>query len=119
VHFPDKDPLHPGETLEQARYPTGNGTADTRIYDLAVQGKGLEFTFAGIRPLAVDFIRSGASAATANVDEPFLAGSGDANRIFPAYVSGFTWAESAYMGFRALSWKELAVGDPLMAPFAR
>ena len=114
VHFPEDDPLHPSETVESARYPGSVNAYDTRLYDFAAEGKGLEFKFYGVRNLAVDLIRSGASAVTANVDEPYMPLSGDANQIFPAYASGYTWAESAYMGFRAVAWKELAIGDPLM-----
>lgn len=119
LHFPENDPLHPGETLEPARYPSAIGGTDTRLYDLAKQGRGLEFKFAGVRNLAASIIRSGASAATANVDEPFMALSGDANKVLPAYASGLTWAESAWTGFRALAWKGVAIGDPLMSPFGK
>lgn len=118
VHFPEDDPLHPGETLEHARYPWSIGSVDTRLRDLAQSGRGIEFKFSGVRNLAASLMRSGASGATANVDEPFMILSADANQILPAYGSGFTWAESAWMGFRGLGWKGVVIGDPLMAPFA-
>lgn len=68
--------------------------------------------------LVAELVKEGCSGVIGNVSEPYLDGAGCPREVFPKYVEGYTWAESAYMGMRYLIWQEIAVGDPLMAPYA-
>ena len=114
VHFPDDDPLHAGETV--IKYPSDTYPTTT-IYDARLTGitYGAETT----QCLSSELIREGSTATTGNVAEPYAGACADPDAILPSYASGLTWVESAYMGFSCLSWMEVAVGDPLMAPFAQ
>jgi hypothetical protein len=63
------------------------------------------------------FVRAGASAAHGTVDEPY-------NHCFPnagllmMLVSGYSYGEAALYNQQFLYWKNLYLGDPLMAPWA-
>jgi uncharacterized protein (TIGR03790 family) len=78
-------------------------------------------TFFGGSPqsLAGDLIRQGITGIAANVAEPFLDATVRPDALFPAYVSGFTLAESYYLALPYLSWQGIVIGDPLAAPFRR
>ncbi|MHA3770728.1 TIGR03790 family protein [Verrucomicrobiota bacterium sgz303538] len=62
-------------------------------------------------------LAAGAAATVGNVYEPYLALTPHLDTIFERLTSGFTFAESAYMSQRALSWMTTFVGDPLYRPF--
>ena len=64
--------------------------------------------------LAADYIHEGASGASGQVSEPFLAYCPRPDFVLPAYNAGRNLAESFYMGIPALSWMNVVVGDPLM-----
>jgi uncharacterized protein (TIGR03790 family) len=68
----------------------------------------------GPQSLTGDYIHEGASGASGQVDEPFLAFCPRPEFILPAYSSGRTLAESFYMGIPGLSWMNVVIGDPLM-----
>ena len=68
--------------------------------------------------LAGDFIREGVTGMAANVSEPYLDGCVRPDILFPAYVAGYTLAESYYQALPFLSWQSVIVGDPLCAPYA-
>ncbi len=59
-------------------------------------------------------IHEGASGASGQVDEPYLAGCPRPDFVLPAYFSGRNLAESFYMGIPGLSWMNVVIGDPLM-----
>jgi|GEM_PF-874872 len=115
IFFPPTDPLHPNEPIDHARYPWSD--ANTDVYDNRSSGFALVTSLA--RNLLAELIREGATGGTANVDEPWSSYVGQPQYIFARYAQGFTWAESAYMGLAGLGWQEVAVGDPLMAPYAK
>ena len=69
--------------------------------------------------LTGDLIREGATGAAGHVAEPYLDATLRPNVLFPAYVSGFTLAESFYLAMPYLGWQTIVVGDPLCAPFSR
>ncbi len=71
----------------------------------------------GGQSLAADFIREGLTGMAANVSEPYLDGIVRPQILFPAYVAGFTLAESYYLAMPYLSWQTTVIGDPLCAPF--
>jgi uncharacterized protein (TIGR03790 family) len=61
-----------------------------------------------------DFIHEGASGASGQVFEPFLAFCPRPDFVLPAYYSGRNLAESFYLGIPGLSWMNVVIGDPLM-----
>jgi tetratricopeptide (TPR) repeat protein len=64
-----------------------------------------------------DLIRSGITGVAGQINEPYLDGAVRPDVLFPAYLKGFTLAESFYLATPYLSWQTVIVGDPLCAPF--
>ena len=62
-------------------------------------------------------LAKGAAATMGNVYEPFLALTPNLDVFDDRLRAGFTFAESAYMSERAVSWMTTFVGDPLYRPF--
>ncbi|CAN5541919.1 hypothetical protein BH20VER3_BH20VER3_05340 [soil metagenome] len=60
----------------------------------------------------------GAAVSLGNVYEPYLQLTAHLDIFNDRLLHGFTFAESAYMSMRALSWMNVAVGDPLYRPYA-
>jgi uncharacterized protein (TIGR03790 family) len=67
-----------------------------------------------VGPLAT----KGAAASMGNVYEPYLGLTAHLDIFNDRLLHGFTFAESAYMSIRALSWMSVMVGDPLYRPYA-
>ena len=65
------------------------------------------------RSLTADYIHEGATGASGQVDEPYLAFCPRPEFVLPAYYSGRTLAESFYLGIPGLSWMNVVIGDPL------
>jgi uncharacterized protein (TIGR03790 family) len=63
--------------------------------------------------LAADYIHEGATGASGQVDEPYLAFCPRPEFVLPAYAAGRTLAESFYLGIPGLSWMNIVIGDPL------
>jgi uncharacterized protein (TIGR03790 family) len=61
-----------------------------------------------------DFIRIGGSGGVGNVYEPYSSNIADEWILFPAYFTGYTFAEAAYMSIWNIDWTAVVVGDPLM-----
>ncbi len=60
----------------------------------------------------------GAAASLGNVYEPYLQLTAHLDIFNDRLLHGFTFAESAYMSQRVISWMNVAVGDPLYRPYA-
>jgi len=60
----------------------------------------------------------GVAATMGNVYEPYLDLTAHLDVFNERLLKGFTFAESAYMSLKALSWMSVVVGDPLYRPFA-
>jgi len=60
----------------------------------------------------------GAAASMGCVYEPYLAYTPQVDVFVDRLTQHFTFAESAYMSQRSLSWMTVFVGDPLYRPFA-
>jgi uncharacterized protein (TIGR03790 family) len=71
----------------------------------------------GSQSMAADLIREGATGISAHVSEPYLDGTVRPHLLFPAYLAGFNLAEAFYLSMPYLSWRNIIVGDPLVAPF--
>jgi uncharacterized protein (TIGR03790 family) len=63
--------------------------------------------------LAADYLREGATGASAHVYEPYLANTPRPDLLLPAYYSGRNLAESYYVAIPNLSWQNIVLGDPL------
>lgn len=76
--------------------------------------------FAGSpQSLIGDLIRQGITGVAGHVAEPYLDATIRPDILFPAYVSGFSLAESFYLAMPSVSWQTIVVGDPLATPFRR
>lgn len=62
-------------------------------------------------------LSKGAAASLGNVYEPYLQLTAQIDLFNDRLIHGFTFAESAYMSTRVLSWMNIAVGDPLYRPY--
>jgi uncharacterized protein (TIGR03790 family) len=62
-------------------------------------------------------LTAGAVATFGNVYEPYLSLTPHLDIFHDRLRAGYTFAESAYMAQRALSWMTTFVGDPLYRPF--
>lgn len=60
----------------------------------------------------------GAAVTVGNVYEPYLTLTAHLDVFQDRLMAGFTFAESAYMSLRALSWMNVSIGDPLYRPYA-
>jgi len=70
--------------------------------------------FAGSpQSLTGDLLREGATGASGHVYEPYLPFAPHPDLLFPAYLDGWTLAESYWRSIPALSWMNVVVGDPL------
>jgi len=67
---------------------------------------------------AAPLLVRGAAATLGNVYEPYLTLTPHLDIFNERLLKGFTFAESAYMSQRVLSWMTVMVGDPLYKPFA-
>lgn len=63
-------------------------------------------------------LKAGAAASMGTVYEPFLDFTPHIDVFVDRLTQHFTFAESAYMAQKALSWMPVMVGDPLYRPFA-
>lgn len=64
-----------------------------------------------------NFVAAGGTFGVGSVWEPFSFTVPDNAFLMPnLLVNGLTWAEAAYTSLPALSWQQLALGDPLAKP---
>jgi uncharacterized protein (TIGR03790 family) len=63
--------------------------------------------------LVADLIHQGATGASGNTYEPYLAFCVRPDYLLPAYFQGRNLAESYYVAMPALSWQGVVLGDPL------
>jgi len=66
---------------------------------------------------AAPLLAAGAAATLGNVYEPYLGLTPALDVFHDRLRAGFTFAESAYMSQRFLSWMTTFIGDPLYRPF--
>jgi uncharacterized protein (TIGR03790 family) len=63
--------------------------------------------------MTADLIHEGATLATGHVAEPYLELNPRPDILLPAYAGGRNFAESFYLSIPAISWQNVAIGDPL------
>jgi uncharacterized protein (TIGR03790 family) len=74
---------------------------------------------AGGQSLIADLIAGGVTGVKGYVSEPLVSYVCPADILFDRYTAGYNLAESFYMATPLLLWKDVVVGDPLCAPYAR
>jgi len=65
--------------------------------------------------LVADLLHEGATGASGNTYEPYLAGCARPDLVLPAYSRGRNLGESFYISLPYLSWQSVIAGDPLCA----
>jgi uncharacterized protein (TIGR03790 family) len=73
----------------------------------------------GGQSLIADLIAQGVTGVKGYVSEPFTFALANPAIIFDRYTMGFNLAESFYAASLLASWKDLVIGDPLCAPYAK
>lgn len=67
----------------------------------------------------VDLIAQGVTGVKGYVSEPYTLALANPDILFDRYLRGATLAEAFYAASRMVLWKDIVVGDPLCAPYAR
>jgi uncharacterized protein (TIGR03790 family) len=73
----------------------------------------------GGQSLIADLIEQGLTGVKGYVSEPYTFALAKPEILFERYVSGFNLAESFYMASPVTMWKDVVIGDPLCAPYAK
>lgn len=68
--------------------------------------------------MIADLIENGVTGVKGYVSEPFTFALAIPEILFERYTSGYNLAESFYAASLVLKWKDIVVGDPLVAPYA-
>jgi len=76
-------------------------------------------TLAGNRSYITDLVAQGVTGVKGYVYEPYATAIADADILFDRYTSGMNLAESFYAASRFVHWRDIVLGDPLCAPYAR
>lgn len=74
---------------------------------------------AGGQSLIADLIANGVTGIKGYVSEPFTFALAKPEILFDRYTSGRNLAESFYAASLVLKWKDIVIGDPLCAPYAK
>jgi uncharacterized protein (TIGR03790 family) len=69
--------------------------------------------------LIADLIANGATAVKGYASEPYTFALAQPQILFDRYTKGYNMAESFYMASPMMNWKDIVVGDPLCAPYAK
>jgi uncharacterized protein (TIGR03790 family) len=95
--------------------------ADGAIADTAVSTSGRTFANpdAPGQSLIADLIKQGVTGCKGYVSEPYVEAIAVPEVLFDRYTSGFNLAESFYAASRYIHWKDVVIGDPLCAPYAK
>ena len=90
------------------------------IVETFVSTSGRTFTpTSGGQSLIADLIAQGATGVKGYVSEPFTFALCHTNVLFDRYTAGFDLADSFGMASPILKWKDVVIGDPLCAPYAK
>lgn len=73
----------------------------------------------GGQSLIGDLIAQGVTGVKGYVSEPFTFALARPEVLFDRYTSGYNLAESFSMASPILKWKDVVIGDPLCAPYAK
>lgn len=76
-------------------------------------------TLEGKRSYVTDLVAQGATGVKGYVYEPYTVALAEADVLFDRYTSGRNLAESFYSASRYVHWRDIILGDPLCAPYAK
>lgn len=76
-------------------------------------------TLEGNRSYIVDLVAQGVTGVKGYVYEPYTVALAEADILFDRYTSGRNLAESFYSASRYVHWRDIVLGDPLCAPYAK
>jgi uncharacterized protein (TIGR03790 family) len=82
-------------------------------WEIGTWGNSKTWYIGSPQSMTADYIHEGATGASGQINEPYLAFCPRPEFVLPAYFSGRTLAESFYMGIPGLSWMNVVIGDPL------
>lgn len=98
----------------------GNGWRPGALAETAVSTSGRTFLpTTGGQSLIADLVASGVTGVKGYVSEPYTFSMARADILFDRYTRGWTLAESFYCASPVLHWKDVVLGDPLCAPYAK
>jgi len=80
-------------------------------------GRSFNYPTSYGQSLVADLIKDGVTGVKGYVYEPYLSACAHPDILFDAYTQGFCLAESYYMASAYLSWMDVVVGDPKLAPY--
>ena len=90
------------------------------LVETAVSTSGRTFrSCTGGQSLVADLVTGGVTGVKGYVSEPLTVGLCRADILFDRYAAGYTLAESFAAASPLVKWKDVVVGDPLCAPYAR
>ncbi|UCD92575.1 MAG: TIGR03790 family protein [Methanobacteriota archaeon] len=99
-----------------------NTWIDGAVGETYVSTGGRSFTYLTRygQSLVADLIKNGISGIKGYVYEPYLSAVAHPNILFERYTSGYSLAESFAMASEiSLSWMDVIIGDPKVAPYNR
>lgn len=108
------DPHFSNDTYQSLRFKPG-AIAETFV---STSARTFRPTSGG-QSLIVDLIKNGVTGVKGYVKEPYTFAMAQPQILFPRYTAGYTLAESFYMASPVIKWRDLIVGDPICAPYAR
>ncbi len=76
-------------------------------------------TLEGKRSYITDLVAQGVTGVKGYVYEPYTVALAEADVLFDRYTSGRNLAESFYAASRFVHWRDIVLGDPLCAPYAK
>jgi uncharacterized protein (TIGR03790 family) len=121
----------PGPLAGYFSWGSNDGSFDSRTYrglrflpgalaETAVSTSGRTFRpCTGGQSLAADLVADGVTGVKAYVSEPLTVSLCRTDILFDRYTAGYTLAESFAAASPLVKWKDVIVGDPLCAPYAR
>jgi uncharacterized protein (TIGR03790 family) len=90
------------------------------LAETAVSTSGRTFRrCTGGQSLVADLVAGGVTGVKGYVSEPLTVSLCRADLLFDRYAAGYTLAESFAAASPLVKWKDVVVGDPLCAPYAR
>jgi len=103
------------EAYNSLRFLSG-AIAETAV---STSARTFENPNASGQSLIGDMIAQGVTGCKGYVSEPFADSIARADILFARYTAGYTLAESFYMASQYIHWKDMVIGDPICAPYAR
>ncbi|RYG70952.1 TIGR03790 family protein, partial [bacterium] len=114
-----------------ASWGSNDGAFDPRVYGalrflpgalaetfVSTSGRTFRPTSGG-QSLVADLIAHGVTGVKGYVSEPFTIALARPDVLFDRYTAGRNLAESFYAASPITHWKDVVIGDPLCAPYAR